>query len=199
VVGAHRDIHHREIATLILLAGGLLQGRPEGIRPPRLDPLVRAGRARGQSARARGRRVCGRAPRAARVPPVARIHTVPRSHDVTCDRCGGRRWPYAMFVPKPYVCVLPDEGSATRGPPAIPARDRDDPQPPRGGAGRPPAIRPLRCHDRRDGRLHAGPAPGRPATAPRAPAGEQGRLHARRAVKGAAERTPLATHGQPPS
>jgi hypothetical protein len=42
VVGAHRDIHHREIATLILLAGGLLQGGPDGIRPPRLDPLVRA-------------------------------------------------------------------------------------------------------------------------------------------------------------
>ena len=42
VVGAHRDIHHREIATLILLAGGLLQGGPDGIRPPRLDPLARA-------------------------------------------------------------------------------------------------------------------------------------------------------------
>ena len=42
VVGAHRDIHHREIATLILLAGGLLHGGPDGIRPPRLDPLARA-------------------------------------------------------------------------------------------------------------------------------------------------------------
>ena len=41
VVGAHRDIYHREIATLILLAGGLLQGGPEGIRSSRLDPIAR--------------------------------------------------------------------------------------------------------------------------------------------------------------
>ena len=40
--GAHCDIHHREIGTLILLAGGLLQGGPDGIRPPRLDPVYRA-------------------------------------------------------------------------------------------------------------------------------------------------------------
>jgi hypothetical protein len=42
VAGAPRDIHHREIATLILPAGGLLQGGPVGIRPPGLDPLARA-------------------------------------------------------------------------------------------------------------------------------------------------------------
>jgi hypothetical protein len=42
VVGAHRDIHRREIATLILLAGGLRQGGPDGIWPPRLDPLALA-------------------------------------------------------------------------------------------------------------------------------------------------------------
>jgi hypothetical protein len=34
VAGAPRDIHHREIATLILPAEGLLQGGPVGIRPP---------------------------------------------------------------------------------------------------------------------------------------------------------------------
>jgi hypothetical protein len=39
VVGAHRDIHHPEIATLVLLAGGLLEGGPEGARPPR-RPLM---------------------------------------------------------------------------------------------------------------------------------------------------------------
>ena len=42
VGGAHGAIQHREIATLILLAGGLLQGGPDGIRPPRLDPIIRA-------------------------------------------------------------------------------------------------------------------------------------------------------------
>jgi hypothetical protein len=42
VGAAHRGIHHREIATLILLAGGLLQGGPDGIQPSRLDPLARA-------------------------------------------------------------------------------------------------------------------------------------------------------------
>jgi len=41
VVGAHRDIYHSEIATLILLAGGLLPGGPEGIRSSRIDPLGR--------------------------------------------------------------------------------------------------------------------------------------------------------------
>jgi hypothetical protein len=38
---AHGDIGHPAIATLILLAGGLLQGGPDGIRPPRLDPVSR--------------------------------------------------------------------------------------------------------------------------------------------------------------
>jgi hypothetical protein len=42
VVGAHRDIHHREIATLVLLAGRLLEGGPDGIRPPRRAPRARA-------------------------------------------------------------------------------------------------------------------------------------------------------------
>jgi hypothetical protein len=42
VGGAHGDICRPEIATLILLAGGLLQGGPDGIRPPRLDPIIRA-------------------------------------------------------------------------------------------------------------------------------------------------------------
>jgi hypothetical protein len=41
VVGAHRDIHHAEVATLILLAGGLLEVGPEGIRPPRLEATAR--------------------------------------------------------------------------------------------------------------------------------------------------------------
>jgi hypothetical protein len=40
--GTHGDICHPGIATLILLAGGLLQVGPDGIRPPRLDPLSAA-------------------------------------------------------------------------------------------------------------------------------------------------------------
>jgi hypothetical protein len=40
--GSHGDICHPGIATLVLLAGGLLQGGPDGIRPPRLDPLSAA-------------------------------------------------------------------------------------------------------------------------------------------------------------
>jgi hypothetical protein len=40
--GTHEDICHPGIATPILLAGGLLQGGPDGIRPPRLDPLSAA-------------------------------------------------------------------------------------------------------------------------------------------------------------
>jgi hypothetical protein len=40
--GTHGDICHAGIATLILLAGGLLQGGPDGIRAPRLDPLSAA-------------------------------------------------------------------------------------------------------------------------------------------------------------
>jgi hypothetical protein len=42
VGGTHDDICHSAIATLILLAGGLLHGGPDGIRPPRLDPIARA-------------------------------------------------------------------------------------------------------------------------------------------------------------
>jgi hypothetical protein len=41
-LGAHRDIHHREVATLILLAAGLLEGGPEGVRPPRAQALTLA-------------------------------------------------------------------------------------------------------------------------------------------------------------
>jgi hypothetical protein len=33
LIGAHCDIHHHEIATLALLAAGLLQGGPDGARP----------------------------------------------------------------------------------------------------------------------------------------------------------------------
>jgi hypothetical protein len=40
VIGAHRDIFHREVATLIALAAGVLVGGPEGVRPRRLDPVV---------------------------------------------------------------------------------------------------------------------------------------------------------------
>ena len=41
-VGAHRDIHHAEIATLVLLAADLLQGGPDGVRPPRTQALALA-------------------------------------------------------------------------------------------------------------------------------------------------------------
>ena len=64
--------------------------------------------------------------------------------------------------------------------PLVRARDHDDPQPPPGGARGPPAVRPLRRHDRRGRPPHAGPR--RPAAAPQPPAGEQGRPRARRAV-----------------
>jgi hypothetical protein len=39
LVGAHRDIYHHEVATLVLLAAGLLQPGPEGLRPARVSPL----------------------------------------------------------------------------------------------------------------------------------------------------------------
>jgi hypothetical protein len=39
-LGAHRDIHHQEVATLILLAAGLLEGGPDGVRPPRTQALA---------------------------------------------------------------------------------------------------------------------------------------------------------------
>jgi hypothetical protein len=40
-LGAHLDIYHPEIATLILLAAGLLEGSPEGARPKRLTSFAR--------------------------------------------------------------------------------------------------------------------------------------------------------------
>jgi hypothetical protein len=42
VIGAHRDIHHAEIATLALLAADLLRGGPDGVRPPRAEAVVPA-------------------------------------------------------------------------------------------------------------------------------------------------------------
>ena len=42
LLGAHRDIFHREIAMLAAMAGGLLVGGPDGARPVPVDPLVRA-------------------------------------------------------------------------------------------------------------------------------------------------------------
>ena len=39
LIGAHGDIHHEAIATLILLAAGLLTGSPSGARPRRTSPL----------------------------------------------------------------------------------------------------------------------------------------------------------------
>jgi hypothetical protein len=38
LIGAHRDIYHDEIATLVLLAAGLLTGSPAGLRAHRLSP-----------------------------------------------------------------------------------------------------------------------------------------------------------------
>ncbi len=38
LIGAHCDIYHDEIATLVLLAAGLLTGGPDGLRAPRLTP-----------------------------------------------------------------------------------------------------------------------------------------------------------------
>jgi hypothetical protein len=38
LIGAHRDIYHDEIATLVLLAAGLLTAGPDGLRAPRLSP-----------------------------------------------------------------------------------------------------------------------------------------------------------------
>jgi len=39
LIGAHRDIYHDEIATLVLLAAGLLTGGPAGPRPRPVSPL----------------------------------------------------------------------------------------------------------------------------------------------------------------
>ncbi len=38
LIGAHRDIYHPEIATLILMAAGQIKGSPEGPRRPPLSP-----------------------------------------------------------------------------------------------------------------------------------------------------------------
>jgi len=42
LVGAHRDIYRREVATLILLAAGFVNASPGGLRPLPLDPTVSA-------------------------------------------------------------------------------------------------------------------------------------------------------------
>jgi hypothetical protein len=42
LVGAHRDIYHDEIATLVLLAAGLLTAGPDGARPRPVSPLSAA-------------------------------------------------------------------------------------------------------------------------------------------------------------
>jgi hypothetical protein len=41
LIGAHRDIYHDEIATLVGLAAGLLKGGPAGARPRPLSPFGR--------------------------------------------------------------------------------------------------------------------------------------------------------------
>jgi hypothetical protein len=41
LVGAHRDVFHPEIATLVGMAAGLIVGGPQGARPVPLDPLFR--------------------------------------------------------------------------------------------------------------------------------------------------------------
>lgn len=38
IVGAHRDIYHAEVATLVAMAAGLLVGGPDGSRPRPTDP-----------------------------------------------------------------------------------------------------------------------------------------------------------------
>ncbi len=40
LLGAHRDIFHREIAMLVAMAAGLVVGGPDGARPVPLDPLA---------------------------------------------------------------------------------------------------------------------------------------------------------------
>jgi hypothetical protein len=40
LLGAHRDIFHREVATLIALSAGVLVGGPDGVRPRPRDPFV---------------------------------------------------------------------------------------------------------------------------------------------------------------
>ena len=40
LLGAHRDIFHREVGTLIAMAAGLLVGSPQGARPRPVDPIA---------------------------------------------------------------------------------------------------------------------------------------------------------------
>ena len=40
LIGAHCDIYHDEIATLVLLAAGLLTGGPAGARPRLVPPFT---------------------------------------------------------------------------------------------------------------------------------------------------------------
>ncbi len=40
LLGAHRDIFHREVAALAAMAAGLLVGGPDGARPRPVDPRV---------------------------------------------------------------------------------------------------------------------------------------------------------------
>ena len=40
LLGAHRDIFHREVAALVAMAAGLIVGGPEGARPLPIDPLL---------------------------------------------------------------------------------------------------------------------------------------------------------------
>jgi hypothetical protein len=40
LLGAHLDIFHPEVASLALLAGGLLQGHPDGLRPRPVTPVT---------------------------------------------------------------------------------------------------------------------------------------------------------------
>jgi hypothetical protein len=40
LIGAHCDIYHDEIATLVLLAAGLLTGGPAGARPRSVPPFT---------------------------------------------------------------------------------------------------------------------------------------------------------------
>ncbi len=40
LLGAHRDIFHREVATLVAMAAGLLVGGPEGARPRPVDSVA---------------------------------------------------------------------------------------------------------------------------------------------------------------
>jgi hypothetical protein len=40
LLGAHRDIFHREVAALVAMAAGLLVGGPDGARPKPVDPVA---------------------------------------------------------------------------------------------------------------------------------------------------------------